>query len=322
MIIMTKININNEKIRFYGRNIEENGAVKFIWPFSGFAFRGNFSGKIAAEYLIESESDCMLSISVDGVITELRVAKGEGSFVLAEVSEGEHEIIVRKSTEASISLITIKTLEFCGELGEIPEEKKLKIEIIGDSITCGVGAFPDSRPWEPFESVMHCDVMYAFPSMVAKALDADVNVVAVAGWGITRGSLDTEHRIPDIYDYTNGFYDREIKWDFRRFVPDIAVIALGANDGGEAMGEGTFLEGAYNFMCRVREKYPEAEILWVANMVQPGPHKELEAAVARMEGKPIRILDLQYDSSGQINHPSFEAQKGYAEKITEALKRF
>ena len=319
MIYMTKININNDCIRFYGRNVITEEGVQFVWPYSGFAFRGHFAGKIVAECELSGESDCMLSVTVDGEVFEKRISKEWKIIELAEVAQGDHEITVRKCTEASICLVTLKTLEFCGRLGVIPAEKPLKIEFIGDSITCGVGAFPDTRPWEPFESVMHCDVMYAFPSMVSKALDADANVVAVAGWGVTRGSLDVAHRIPDIYEYVNGFHNREEKWDFNSFIPDKVVIGLGANDGTEAMGEGTFLEGAYDFMCTVRKKYPDADILWVANMVCPGPHKELEEAVARMEGKPIRILDLQYDSRGQINHPCYEAQKGYAEKIIQAL---
>ena len=320
---MSSVCINDERIKLYGRNIICENFVKFTWSYSGFGFRGFFAGgEVAVTCDItdgDGESNCMLVVSVDGEERELLAVRGCERLVLAAVTEGEHEIAVHKSSEVTTCCIKFKQLEFHGELFEAPSPKKLKLEFVGDSISCGVGAFPDRRKGIAFDKALHCDAMCAFPALVSKALDADANVVSIAGWGITRGSVGENHRIPDIYGMTNGFYDKTEMWDFSSYQPDCVIIELGANDGGNTSGNGSFRDAILNFLKTVRKNYPHAKIVWIAIAMTDLNYGELLEAFKLFGDTELKHIVLEYDSRGELSHPCFEAQRDYAVKVAEAV---
>ncbi len=319
---MNFVDFNSGKIRLYGRNVVKDNGVVLVWSLSGFSVRGSFNGKVKAECELsdgDGESACMLLVSVDGTERELRVERGCKEIVLAENCNGKHEIVVKKCSEVTTCCIQFKKLLFEGELLDAPEEKHYKIEFIGDSISCGVGAYPDSREGLEFDKSLHCDAAYAFPHLVSKQLNADANVVALAGWGVTRGSIGEDHRIPDVYEFTNGYYDRTEKWNFADFAPDCVVIELGANDGGNTKYDGSFCNAVYEFLKTVREKYPCAKIVWVIIALNENLRGEITEAFERFNDALFKYIDLVYDDKGALSHPCFEAQKEYARKVAEAI---
>lgn len=119
-------------------------------------------------------------------------------------------------------------------------EKKLKLEFIGDSITCGYGV----------EGVWNVDLfttaqenpMKAYAVQTSKRLNADYQLVSWSGIGLISDWIPPEVDEPDttilsteLYPYTNfplckrEGWEQE-PWDAKKFIPNAVVIHLGTND--------------------------------------------------------------------------------------------
>ena len=61
-------------------------------------------------------------------------------------------------------------------------------------------------------------------------VNADANIVAASGWGVVQGGDNPAANIPSIYDFTNGMWNNQEKWDFAAHKQDVVVISLGTND--------------------------------------------------------------------------------------------
>ena len=118
----------------------------------------------------------------------------------------------------------------------------LKLEFIGDSITCGYGV---EGVWEKdtFTTAQERpDKAYAFQT--AKALGAQVQLCSWSGIGITSGYVDPETvNLPDtnwlmqgVWPYTDKSLSLRLGlepevWDSKaRYEPDFVIINLGTND--------------------------------------------------------------------------------------------
>ena len=302
----------------HGRTLTpEKGKLGLEWSWSGFTMQGWFDGAIGMSLEVVGQLGVMLRIEVDGGESQaLRLPLGEQVITLANVEKGYHTVTVRKVSEGSTSRVTVKALTFNGELDTPPEAPDLKIEFIGDSITNGVGSYPETvTSWD---YLTHCDAYYSYASMVGKELNADVHLTSISGWGVVRGSTSLSHQIPLIYDLTSHEVDKETKWDFASWQPDVVVVALGTNDQGVPPGQ--FMPAALTFLQTVRQKNPDAYIVWMYGMMNDPQTAAIQKAIEDMHDDRIVYLQQGLNVAGGWGHPTYEAQCGYAEKLVELLR--
>lgn len=189
-------------------------------------------------------------------------------------SEKSVDVQIIKLSECAMSTFGIKPIKLGeGEKIEPAKEKDLKIEFIGDSITCGYGV--DDPDKEHHFKTSTEDVTKAYAYKTAQALDADYSMVSISGYGIISGYTDSgkkpEQTIPQYYDKLGFSYNKfadslevaGLEWNFDNYKPDIVVINLGTNDMSYAKNEMTqaeFEEGYIEFLKQVRSHNPDSYI--------------------------------------------------------------
>jgi len=164
--------------------------------------------------------------------------------VLSGLPAGEHSITLVKRTESSVGYADFLGFEFDGPMLAAPATAQHKVQIIGDSINCGVGDdLPAHSPSDDIETtfcaedtwgVPYHDSYLAFGVETARHFHAEYQVAAVSGIGLVRDysskSSDDTRPLPDVYASLFLEDPKSPAWDPKAFVPDAVVIALGTND--------------------------------------------------------------------------------------------
>ena len=193
--------------------------------------------------------------------------------VATDLEYGEHELSLVKRTEASIGYTDFEGVEVQGMLIEPPTRER-KIEIIGDSISCGAGA-EASTPAQCMEDVWgvpYNNAREAFGSVVAENLGADYHVTAVSGIGLVRNYSDMydARPMPEVYDseYLQVMGSRAYSHDL--FHPDAILIVLGTNDFSPgdnppedprpSMDVAEYVDAYVAFVDKLLETHPDAHI--------------------------------------------------------------
>ena len=213
----------------------------------------------SGQFMVEVDNDDAFKINFTDSISNIVLADS--------LPCGRHSARITYAIEGHEKQPSIHGFEIFGpdaKLLPAPERPALKIEFIGNSITCGYGTEADSGQVHfSYENENHT-LSYAY--LTARALDADFNVVAKSGIGIYRSYGGPRegtpgNRIPDLYDRTL-FYTHDYEWDHSSFRPDIICINLGTNDTSLEMFEPELFEAKYNeFLDRLRELQPQARIV-------------------------------------------------------------
>lgn len=145
-----------------------------------------------------------------------------------------------------------------------PKRPELKIEFIGNSITCGYGTEADSGEVHFSYETQNHTLSYAY--LTARALNADFNIVARSGIGVYRsynGAREgtPEQRIPLEYDRTL-IYNPSHLWAHSSFRPDIICFNLGTNDTSlDNYDISLFEEACKRFLAHLHLLQPQAKIV-------------------------------------------------------------
>ncbi|MBE6637022.1 MAG: hypothetical protein E7618_04385 [Ruminococcaceae bacterium] len=293
--------------------------LRIDWTYSGFTMRGWFDGPLVANVFSEGELGFVFRVEVDGGESiPQRIGLGEKTVTLATLEKGYHTVTVRKVTEGSTSRVILRSLSFKGMLDEPPKAPELKIEIIGASTSCGVGSYPEAvTNWD---YLTHCDSYYAYTTMVAREMEAELNFVSVSGWGLVYGSGSADKKIPSIYSLTSYVSDRETKWDFDSWQADVVIITLGGNDrSAPAMLKQSYSYHALNFLKTVREAYPHAYLLWHYGDAGEELVPHIQAAVSQMNDERVAYLGRPRNSSGGWSHADYQTHVTYAQDVLAHL---
>lgn len=230
----------------------------------------------AASTAGNADNYARVAIYVDGerVIDDMLDEKEKTYTAFESDSEKSVDVQIIKLSECAMSTIGIKPIKLGeGEKIEPAKAKDLKIEFIGDSITCGYGV--DDPDKEHHFKTSTEDVTKAYAYKTAQALDADYSMVSISGYGIISGYTDggkkPEQTIPQYYDKLGFSYNKfadslkvaGLEWNFDNYKPDIVVINLGTNDMSYAKNEMTqaeFEEGYIEFLKQIRSHNPDSYI--------------------------------------------------------------
>ncbi len=260
------VKANNPDILYMGR-IHWSDSATAVFNYPGVTAMLNFNGTGLAMTAKEGSGYFMVEIDHDDAI-KVNFSDSVSTIVLADsLAEGAHTARIAYAIEGHEKQPEIRSFEIFGpdaELLPAPKRPELKIEFIGNSITCGYGTEADSGQVHfSYDNENHT-LSYAY--LTARALDADFNVVAKSGIGVYRsygGPIEGTpgNRMPDLYDRTL-YYTPDYEWDHSSFEPDIITINLGTNDTSLELFDSELFEAKYNeFLDHLRDIHPEAKIV-------------------------------------------------------------
>ena len=218
-------------------------------------------------------------------------------------------------------------------------EKDLRIEFIGDSITCAYGVEGASQN-ESFKTTTE-NFMKSYAYLTAQKLDADYSAVSYSGHGIisgyTSGEKNTGQLVPPYYEMIGKFSPYNVSWDFSAKPNDVVVINLGTNDSSYIDKDfetrsPEFTVEYEKFLVQVRKNNPDAYIICtLGTMGGADEYKLIEEAVANYKKNTgdERIMNYwsvthtQSDGYGSDWHPSEKTQQRsayvLADKICQVL---
>ena len=207
------------------------------------------------------------NVIVDGTLQTNPIigAGGTSEYPLASgLSAGTHEVIVHRRTEADVSTTQILGVTFPqgGSLLPPRAPSSRRIEVLGDSISCGLGALGVGPTCDATNA--NEDHYVTYGAVAARTLGADLITTAWSGEGGFQNYDDStaEPPLPGLYPYTlPNEPSTATLWSFQGFTPDAVVINLGTNDFWNG-DPGTGYETAYvTLLTTIRTNYPHAYIL-------------------------------------------------------------
>lgn len=318
---------NESHINWYGRTYKAkapDGRESVMFPLSNSSFEVSFYGnKLTATIYcyvdpVRKGQKTYFSVTVDHRTRTVGLDDGINELVLGErLTAGKHKASVVKLTEgreSNAGLLELKGESADGNFRFVkpPEKPSLKLEFYGDSLTTGHGV-KGSNSTTAFETVNE-DPTLCYAGVATKLLNAQATIYAYSGISLAVEGRYYPPLMKDVYRYVCSSNCRE-EWDFSRYVPDVIVVNLGANDWSsiknvywEQREEKVrkFSEAYVDFIRTLQEIAPNAKIVCITDRYQIGREidDKIEAA-AKMTG--VYCVELYSNSNGSAGHPDTEA---------------
>ena len=257
-------------------------------------------------------------------------------------------------------LLQITGLEYAGgEFLPLPEPK-YRLEFVGDSITSGEGAI-GAVPEEDWVGAFFSTENH-YARMTADALGAEYRCISQSGWGLVASWENDPRRIlPPYYTQVCGVAQGERNAslgaqqlnDFDAWKPDVVILNLGTNDNGafdnppwtdpetgreyqlRLLSNGDFhpadaqkiADAVQSFLTLVREKNPQAALVWCIGMLgsrilpllQQGV-KQYKAATGDERAYLLELPETTPETVGARQHPGVENHRQAADVLTKFLK--
>lgn len=317
-----------DNIKTQGRTAMVGGTLMLDFSISGMEFELDCEGDVYATFnarklsSTSSTGGVYFTIVVDGVQQArdyCRISSvGETKVLLAEgLSAGQHTFAIYRQSEHQYGEVGVCALSFDGIILPKPADKDLYIEFIGDSVSCGFGNLGNSSKGDG--SALWSDGTQAYPYLTAQALNADWSNVSWSGLGCKYGYSSTT--MQDVYPAQRYNYDSVTAYDFSE-QPDIIVLALGTNDNSKAPDAASKREGLVEMLTLVREKNPDAPIVWIYNMMTSGVNDMIEEIVEEFGGAEAGYYacKLTMNTSGGGWHPNLKGQQTFADELVAFIR--
>lgn len=326
---------NETQTRITGRTMMVDG-VRYL-GYSGASVSFTFVGKRATACLVSDagswpeDLQAWVAVYVNGETEpsqRIILSKEKQTCVLWEGTEpGQTTITLMKYSEAAFGLVGIEWLETDSDtLLSPPARKARRMEIIGDSITCGYGV-EATEATAPFRTDTE-NPTKSYSLLTASALDAEAALVSWSGNGIISKYVNedaekplTGDLMPELYPYTDVSASRRLlgddpvaweKWDFAQHAPDVILLNLGTNDASwckDVPARHEDFRTAYEqFLRTVRACNPGIPVVCLLGTMDTRLLGEVEAAVQAMADENVHFLPLPpqqaADGYGADWHPS------------------
>ena len=345
---MKTIPLDKTSTKLLGRSLVRNNILRLTLSCTGceFVFTGN---KLSLN--IGVDNDCYtdgkrcnmprIAIFCDNRIVVKKVIEKRSEIfdIICSDTTVTRTIKIIKLSEAAFSIAEVRPALVDDNASITPTSSKpLKIEFIGDSITCGYGV-DDSN----MQSEFACEAengMKSYAYVASEILDADFSFFSYSGHGIISGFTDdglrnTREILPPWYETygfsyssVDGIQLQDIPWNFNEFVPDIIVVNLGTNDNSFC----TFHNEAYfefersyiDFLSVIRKNNPKAQIVCTLGIMLIEPLPYIENAVKILGDNKISIFKSSTQNGllgfGSNWHPSEDTQRYAGEELAAYIK--
>jgi lysophospholipase L1-like esterase len=322
--------------RFLGRVNPDTREL--TWPGTGVSF--TFTGSSASIEIEATTGTNSAQLTIDGVATVISDVNGTSITTPAGLRNGNHTVELRKRSEALFGTISVGNITTDGTFGPDMYSSR-KIQVIGDSITVGYG-LDGVNPCVNTAAVENNPKTYA--ALAADALNADYDIIAWSGIGLTRNYVsptpDTSDIMPQRWT-RYGALDPLNSYTFPgNATPDAVVINLGTNDFGYQTGirdpivPAEYTAAMVNFVKTIQKHYPDAAFfLLTSPMLNDGypstqdaqkttQKNALNAAIAQLQNSTsISLVDIPSQGSdvGCDYHPNAATHAAMAEILAKAL---
>jgi len=314
---------DNPKIRLIGRFTKDKycfwtgSLIEMKFFGKGIGIKFNADGRNFFQVVLDNKT-----------IFPLEVIPGKTNYILADgLKESIHTISLFKRTEALFRGVQFLgfNLSQGGKVLDLTNKITRRIEVLGDSISCGYGN-EASSPKDKFCADTENGYM-TYWAIAARELNAYALCIAWSGKGIYRNRGKNNpyvNTMRDIYKrIPPGF-------KFSDFIPDVYIINLGTNDFAEGIpDEWKFIKAYKEQIKEIRKNAPNAYIFCcVGHMLGKREtktlHNWLDRMIKELGDEKIRYLEFKSCNSstgfGADYHPSVSCHKEMAETLISAIK--
>lgn len=360
-------------VKWYGRFLDNNKIRYFDYSASGFEFC--FTGTKASCTILSNPEDwenhtrgivgvfikelnspneyvssCFWDNFSNSEPNRISLDKNINECVLFS-SETPKTVVVQvlKISECAFAYAGLKEIYIEGtpvlENPSIKSNKNpLKLEIIGDSITCGYGIDGIFEKDSFTTQQQRPDKAYGF--LTAKSLNADFHFVSWSGIGLISNYVDETVNVPDTHylmppnwPYTDKSLclrlgiDCEV-WDESKFSPDIVVIHLGTNDASfvRSVEERriAYVSALRQFIEAVHRRSPKAKICCCLGVMGQLLCDSVSEAISLfnkdfplVQTKFVKFpVQIDSDGIGADWHPSAVTHKKMADILSKELNNW
>lgn len=304
----------------------------FSWP--GTAIVTRFSGT-GLDVSLHDDGNNFFAVSIDGAPPTVLATNGaKDTYTMAQgLPDGEHDAVLFRRTESFQGIVHFHGFSPAGGKALIPTPApfKRRVELIGDSITCGYGN-DGVGPNCGFTAATE-NAWLAYGGIAARAMKAEARVIAYSGKGVYRdGAGNTADQMGALYERTFADIPGST-WDFSTWAADVVVINLGTNDFGPGDPGQPYIDAYSAMVKQIRGHYPEAHILCALGSMMYGPglmqatsYVKSVVSAANAGGDPrVSFVDLgvqngNADGYGCDYHPNAKTGQLMADKLAVAIK--
>jgi hypothetical protein len=343
-----QIDADNPLIKYTGRvDFSNPKAPRFAW--SGVSIKAAFKGSVCQILLNDYASGTdatggkhtnYFNLIIDNKrVQVLKCNPGKQIYTVDSLSNSNHTIEIFKRTEALIGEVEFKgfILDKGKKLFELPASPQTRrMEFIGNSITCGYGNEGPNAECK-FSGATENAYM-AYGAITARNLNAEYVAVPFSGKGLTRNyGGSPEETMPMLYDRILAA-NPDLKWDFKKYIPDVVCINLGTNDFSQSNPDSVLFVGTYiKFIGTIRSNYPNASIICLTGSMMSDSYPQgmkslstlknyLKAVTGYLNAKGDNKV-YTFDMSGQGSlgigcdwHPSVKQHEKNAAELTAFVK--
>jgi lysophospholipase L1-like esterase len=325
---------SDKNISYEGRIPYANDAAELTWP--GTSLKINFKGTGISGIFKDQDTSNYYNVIIDNDSNyTIQFDTNKRTVVLANgLAYGKHFVELFKRTEWDKGKTFFYGFEFNRKAKILKASKlpKRKIEIFGNSITCGYAindTIGDSY-------VGYYENNYdAYGAITARHFNAQCYCTSKSGIGITVSWFPLI--MPEMYNRLDPT-DSTSRWDFSKYTPDLVLINLLQNDSwivnmpdneqfkmrfGTKAPDSSFIITAYkNFVQTIRTTYPAAQIIcMLGNMditskgsLWPG---YVVKAVYELHDKKIYVYFAPYKETPV--HPKVKEQQMLADGLIQFI---
>ncbi len=342
----TTVTADSDIVSFVGRTFRENPKTPRQWA-AGAYFTFSFTGDYCQIYLTNeypSEKNNFIEIIVDDLPPMKIRTSGQRNLItigrppattatdihttatFADLSPYKHHVTVCRDSETAMGYTQLDSIS-APKVDKWSPKCDMKIEFIGNSITCGAESDTTGTPRKDYAWGDWHRAYYSYGAITARNLDAQYSLASVSGIGLIHSCCEMGITMPQVYS-KYILRNNEIPYDHKDFEPDIVCCCLGQNDGVQDSAQ---FCGAYvDFIRQVSKLNPTAKRFVLLS--SPMANDELREWMSRM--LPTVVARLKAEgmagvsyymfprawNSGGADHPSVEEQYQIAKELTEYLK--
>ncbi|RYE16228.1 MAG: acetyl xylan esterase [Sphingobacteriales bacterium] len=257
---------DNPNIHYVGRTDFADPAKPRYWS-PGVYVQARFSGTSVAININDEElygkNHNYIEVALDNRAPVRLQTKGKTNHIVVadDLPEGIHTITICKNTETSIGYLEFAGLT-CAKLLPWVYTAPHKIEFIGNSITCGAGSDPSAVPCGTGVWQDQHNAYMSYGPATARLLNSEWQLTAYSGIGLIHSCCGIKFTMPDIFDRVNLLQD-SLKWDFKKYQPDVVTVCLGQNDG--IQDSVAFCSAYVKFIKTLRKYYPGADVVCLSS---------------------------------------------------------
>lgn len=303
-----------------------DGNVRFGYP--GVSFFLDFEGKMLSFEAFSSGTRSVLEVRVDdGEPRLVALSTAPQQVVLiSEAHSARHHVEIMHRSETWHGIVSIRDFSFDGMLAPGAPLPLRKIMFLGDSVTCGEAI---DRVEGGNKTSLWSNPRLSYGMLTGAELHAQVALVCYGGRGLVRtwdGKTD-ELNLPDFFQLAIADPVNPVRWNHRRYDPDIIVSAIGTNDFNGGIPERETYVNAYASMVRtLLSTHRHAQIVLTEGAILDGEKKAalsayLAETVARVADARVQVVQSQhYPGDANDAHPTRAQHAAMARQLTDQLR--